>query len=41
MKMEHTIAAPTRGVVKAFHYAVGDQVSEGDLLAAFETIQTT
>ncbi|HEY7805431.1 MAG TPA: biotin/lipoyl-containing protein, partial [Orrella sp.] len=36
MKMEHTIAAPGDGVVTAFHYAVGDQVSEGDLLVAFD-----
>jgi 3-methylcrotonyl-CoA carboxylase alpha subunit len=35
MKMEHTIAAPAAGVVKAFNYAVGDQVNEGVELVAF------
>ena len=29
MKMEHTIAAPTAGVVTAINYAVGDRVPEG------------
>jgi 3-methylcrotonyl-CoA carboxylase alpha subunit len=37
MKMEHTIAAPAAGTVKAFNYAVGDQVLEGVELVAFET----
>jgi 3-methylcrotonyl-CoA carboxylase alpha subunit len=37
MKMEHTIAAPTAGVVKAFNFAVGDQVDEGVQLVTFET----
>jgi 3-methylcrotonyl-CoA carboxylase alpha subunit len=36
MKMEHTIAAPAAGTVKAFNYAVGDQVQEGVELVAFE-----
>ena len=29
MKMEHTIAAPTDGVVAELLYAPGDQVAEG------------
>ncbi|MGD9551060.1 MAG: biotin/lipoyl-containing protein, partial [Burkholderiaceae bacterium] len=32
MKMEHTIAAPTDGVVQELLYAPGDQVAEGDEL---------
>ena len=36
MKMEHTISAPARGVVKAFHYAAGDQVGDGADLVDFE-----
>lgn len=37
MKMEHTIHAPSAGLVKSIHYKVGDQVNEGDELLAFET----
>jgi 3-methylcrotonyl-CoA carboxylase alpha subunit len=29
MKMEHTIKAPTAGVVSAIHYGPGDQVADG------------
>jgi len=36
MKMEHTIHAPQRGSVTAFHFAVGEQVGEGVELLAFE-----
>ena len=36
MKMEHTISAPGRGTVKAFHYAPGDQVGDGADLVDFE-----
>ncbi|MCB1939312.1 MAG: acetyl/propionyl/methylcrotonyl-CoA carboxylase subunit alpha [Rhodocyclaceae bacterium] len=36
MKMEHTIAAPSAGTVKAFRFAVGDQVGDGDELVEFE-----
>ena len=36
MKMEHTISAPRRGMVKAFRYAVGDQVVDGVDLVDFE-----
>ncbi len=36
MKMEHTIAAPADGVVKAFRFAVGDQVGDGAELVEFE-----
>jgi len=34
--MEHTISAPGRGTVKAFHYAPGDQVGDGADLVDFE-----
>jgi 3-methylcrotonyl-CoA carboxylase alpha subunit len=36
MKMEHTIAAPAAGKLNAFHFAVGEQVSEGVELVDFE-----
>ena len=36
MKMEHTISAPRKGIVKAFRYAPGDQVSDGAELVDFE-----
>ncbi|HMM53966.1 MAG TPA: acetyl/propionyl/methylcrotonyl-CoA carboxylase subunit alpha [Candidatus Desulfobacillus sp.] len=36
MKMEHTIAAPARGRVKAFRFGVGDPVAEGAELVDFE-----
>ena len=36
MKMEHTINAPAAGTVKAFRFAVGDQVGDGDELVEFE-----
>ncbi|MEO1706435.1 MAG: acetyl/propionyl/methylcrotonyl-CoA carboxylase subunit alpha [Pseudomonadota bacterium] len=36
MKMEHAIKAPHAGAVTGFRFAVGQQVSEGDLLVAFE-----
>jgi 3-methylcrotonyl-CoA carboxylase alpha subunit len=36
MKMEHTITAPCRGLVKRFHYAAGDQVGDGAELVEFE-----
>jgi 3-methylcrotonyl-CoA carboxylase alpha subunit len=36
MKMEHTIAAPSRGTVKSSHFAVGDPVSDGAELVEFE-----
>ena len=36
MKMEHTITAPATGVVKAFCYAAGEQVSDGAALVEFE-----
>ncbi|MCX8017873.1 MAG: 3-methylcrotonyl-CoA carboxylase, partial [Rhodocyclaceae bacterium] len=36
MKMEHTIIAPQAGVVKAYRFAVGDQVGDGELLLEFE-----
>jgi len=35
MKMEHTIAAPVAGLVKAFHFNVGEQVSDGAELVEF------
>lgn len=36
MKMEHAIKAPFDGVVKAYRFAAGDQVKDGDLLVDFE-----
>lgn len=36
MKMEHTIHAPTAGVVKEWYYQVGDLVNESVELLAFE-----
>jgi 3-methylcrotonyl-CoA carboxylase alpha subunit len=36
MKMEHTIVAPTDGLVAELLYAVGDQVTEGAELVRFE-----
>ena len=36
MKMEHTIAAPAAGMVKAFLFNVGEQVSDGAELVEFE-----
>lgn len=35
MKMEHTITAPSAGTITAFHFAVGDQVSDGVELVDF------
>jgi 3-methylcrotonyl-CoA carboxylase alpha subunit len=39
MKMEHTINAPRKGVVKGFRYAPGDQVSDGAELVDFEGVE--
>ena len=36
MKMEHTITAPAAGTVKAFRFAVGDQVGDGAELVELE-----
>ena len=36
MKMEHTLTAPGAGTVKAFRYAVGEQVADGAELLDFE-----
>jgi 3-methylcrotonyl-CoA carboxylase alpha subunit len=36
MKMEHTIVAPANGTLKAFRFAIGDQVPEGADLVEFE-----
>ncbi|MBV1701092.1 MAG: acetyl/propionyl/methylcrotonyl-CoA carboxylase subunit alpha [Hyphomicrobiales bacterium] len=36
MKMEHTIKAPGGGIVEAFHYGEGEQVSEGVELVHFK-----
>jgi 3-methylcrotonyl-CoA carboxylase alpha subunit len=38
MKMEHTILAPSAGIVKTIHFAQGDQVEEGVELVAFEAL---
>jgi 3-methylcrotonyl-CoA carboxylase alpha subunit len=36
MKMEHTITAPSAGTLKAFKFAVGEQVTEGAELVDFQ-----
>ncbi|MFM2058992.1 MAG: hypothetical protein RLY71_3377 [Pseudomonadota bacterium] len=36
MKMEHTLAAPSAGVVKGYKFAPGEQVGEGVALVEFE-----
>ena len=36
MKMEHTISAPHDGVIDEVLYAIGDQVTEGAQLLAFQ-----
>ncbi len=36
MKMEHMLRAPRNGIVKKFHFAVGDQAPEGAELVTFE-----
>jgi 3-methylcrotonyl-CoA carboxylase alpha subunit len=36
MKMEHTLRAPSRGIVVAFRYAAGEQVDEGAELVDFQ-----
>ena len=36
MKMEHTISAPSDGLLKSFCFAVGDQVTDGAELLEFE-----
>jgi len=41
MKMECTIHAPAAGKVGAFHFAVGDQVSEGTELLRFDREEAT
>jgi 3-methylcrotonyl-CoA carboxylase alpha subunit len=41
MKMEHTITAPANGMLKAFNYAVGEQVSDGAELVEFEVAKNT
>ena len=38
MKMEHTISAPRKGMVKVLLYAVGDQVPDGAELLEFEEV---
>jgi 3-methylcrotonyl-CoA carboxylase alpha subunit len=40
MKMECTIYAPGAGKVGAFHFAVGDQVTEGAELLRFDRVET-
>ena len=41
MKMEHTIVAPAKGRLKAFRFALGDQVPEGAELVDFEKSAAT
>jgi 3-methylcrotonyl-CoA carboxylase alpha subunit len=38
MKMEHTISAPSDGVVEEVLYQVGDQVADGAPLLAFNAV---
>jgi 3-methylcrotonyl-CoA carboxylase alpha subunit len=38
MKMEHTIAAPSKGVVKGYPFPAGAQVTDGAVLVDFEAI---
>jgi len=38
MKMEHTICAPRKGVVKAFRFALGDLVSDGTELLDLDEV---
>jgi len=38
MKMEHTIHAPSKGIIKEWYFKVGDQVNEGTELLAFKEI---
>jgi 3-methylcrotonyl-CoA carboxylase alpha subunit len=40
MKMEHTLRAPSRGIVAAFRYAAGEQVDEGAELVDFRPDET-
>jgi 3-methylcrotonyl-CoA carboxylase alpha subunit len=40
MKMEHTLAAPATGIVKAYRYAVGEQVADGAELVEFEPLSS-
>jgi len=37
--MEQTITAPSAGVIEAFRFGVGDQVTEGAELVEFEAAQ--
>jgi 3-methylcrotonyl-CoA carboxylase alpha subunit len=39
MKMEHTIVAPTDGVVEAVHFVGGERVEEGALLLDLKAAQ--
>jgi 3-methylcrotonyl-CoA carboxylase alpha subunit len=39
MKMEHTIHAPRKGTVKAFHFSAGEQVGDGVDLVDFEATE--
>jgi 3-methylcrotonyl-CoA carboxylase alpha subunit len=39
MKMEHTITAPRKGVVKAFHCAPGEQVGDGAELVELDAAE--
>jgi 3-methylcrotonyl-CoA carboxylase alpha subunit len=38
MKMEHTIAAPSKGVVKGYPFTAGAQVTDGAVLVDFEGV---
>ncbi len=36
MKMEHRIVAPSDGVIAKVHFAIGDQVQQGDVLVEMD-----
>ena len=36
MKMEHRIVAPSDGVIARVHFAIGDQVQQGDVLVEMD-----
>jgi 3-methylcrotonyl-CoA carboxylase alpha subunit len=38
MKMEHTIAAPSKGMVKGYPFPAGAQVTDGAVLVGFEAV---
>ena len=39
MKMEHTLYAPSKGIIKNILFNVGDMIQEGTELIQFEAIE--